>query len=581
METKWLIKENGHKDEIEKISKELNVDRIIAKLLVQRDIKTYEQAEAYFRPNLSMLHDPFEMKDMDKAVERLASAMNANENILIYGDYDVDGTSAVSMMYSFLKTKNENISFYIPDRYEEGYGLSIKGIDYAFENNCKLIITLDCGIKAIEKVEYANTLDIDIIVCDHHNPDTIIPDAVAVLDPKREDCNYPYKDLSGCGVGFKLLQAYTLREQYELMEESQIAKELYPFLDLVAISIASDIVPITNENRILSFYGLKQINTNPRPGIMAINQLTGIDRKEIEINDIVFKIGPRVNAAGRIESGQKSVDLLTSENPETAEAIASEVEEYNTTRKDLDQKITEEALSMINSDEELQNKKSNVLFNPEWHKGVVGIVASRVIEKYYKPTIILTLSNGLVTGSARSVAGFDIYKAIETCSDLLENFGGHTYAAGISLTEENLPLFIDKFESTVAESIQPESLVQQIEIDSFLKLSSITPKFFRILKQFRPFGPQNMKPVFVTKNVIDSGRGKMVGKDNDHLRLELKENIASRRPYQAIAFKQARHYEDIKYRKPFDICYSIEENEYKGTKSLQLKVRDIKPVSDF
>lgn len=577
----WNVKERGNKQDVERIVEDLNVDWVIANLLVQRGITTYDEAEKFFRPKLSELNDPFLMKDMQAAVERLQSAIANNEKILVFGDYDVDGTTAVAMVYSFLIGKTTDVIYYIPDRYTEGYGLSMKGIDYAFEQGCKLIIALDCGIKAVEKIEYANTLDVDIIICDHHNPGQVLPEAVAILDPKREDCDYPYKELSGCGVGFKLLQAYTIAEKYELIPESHVAKELLPYLDLVAVSIASDIVPITQENRIMAFYGLKQINEAPRTGLKAIIEIAGIDRKEVEINDIVFKIGPRINAAGRIESGQRSVDLLTSSDYETALSIAAEVNEMNSTRQDFDQKITEEAVNYLHNNPELHHKKTTVVFNKDWHKGVVGIVASRLIEHYYRPTIVLTESNGIATGSARSVPGYDIYKAIEACSDILESFGGHSFAAGLSMKLENVKLFQDKFEQYVSETIKPEMLVQQIDIDAYLKLNDISPRFYRVLKQFSPFGPNNMKPVFATRNVIDSGRGKPVGKEGDHLRLDVKEHIAAHKSFPAIAFKQARHFDAIKYKKPFDICYSVEENEFMGNVSLQIKIRDIKPIEEY
>ncbi len=570
MEKQWIIKKKGKAKDIKQLSETLNVDNVIANLLVQRGIKSYDEAKAYFRPQLSSLHDPFLMKDMKLAIERIEAAIQNNENILIYGDYDVDGTTSVAMVYSFLWKRYQNLDYYIPDRFSEGYGISYKGIDFAHENNYSLIIALDCGIKAVDKIDYAKDKNIDFIICDHHKPGKKIPKAAAVLDPKQSKCKYPFKELSGCGVGFKLLHAYS--------QNNDIAfEELATYLDLVAVSIASDIVPIVGENRVLAYHGLKQLNTNPRTGLRAIIKIAGIEDKEIVINDLVFKIGPRINAAGRIESGIKAVDLLSTDDEKIALEIGEKINSYNINRKDIDESITQEALKIISEDEALKNKKTTVLYNPGWHKGVIGIVASRLIRNYYRPTIILTESNGFATGSARSVSEFDVYKAISECSDLLENFGGHTYAAGVTLKIENIPAFQEKFEKVVSKTIKPDQLIPKINVDAKINLKDINPKFCRILKQFQPFGPENMKHVFVTEQVADYGYGRIVGRTNEHLKLDLiekkdKSNIY----YSAIAFQQAQHFDSIKDKLPFDVCYSIEENVFNGKTSLQLKIKDIK-----
>lgn len=569
MERHWIIKKKAKAKDIKHLSEALNVDNVIANLLVQRGIKSYDEAKEYFRPQLSSLHDPFLMKDMKLAIERIEAAIQNNENILIYGDYDVDGTTSVAMVYSFLRKIYKNLDYYIPDRFSEGYGISYKGIDFASENNYSLIIALDCGIKAVDKIDYANDKNIDFIICDHHKPGEKIPKAVAVLDPKQSKCNYPFKELSGCGVGFKLLHAYSQNNDIPF-------EELATYLDLVAVSIASDIVPIVGENRVLAYYGLKQLNTNPRTGLRAIIKIAGIEDKEIVINDLVFKIGPRINAAGRIESGIKAVDLLSTDDEKIALEIGEKINSYNINRKDIDESITQEALKIISEDEALKNKKTTVLYNPGWHKGVIGIVASRLIRNYYRPTIILTESNGLATGSARSVSEFDVYKAISECSDLLENFGGHTYAAGVTLKIENIPAFQEKFEKVVSKTIKPDQLIPKINVDAKINLKDINPKFCRILKQFQPFGPENMKHVFVTENVADYGYGRIVGRTNEHLKLDLMEKDKSNVYYSAIAFQQAQHFDSIKDKLPFDVCYSIEENVFNGKTSLQLKVKDIK-----
>lgn len=550
------------------LSKQLNINPVLAQLLAQRGIRSFDEAKDFFRPDLDKLHDPFLMNDMRHAVDRLNYALGNKERILVYGDYDVDGTSSVALIYSFLKNYTSSLDYYIPDRYNEGYGISYKGIDYAAETGASLVIALDCGIKAIDKIEYAKEKGIDFIICDHHTPDEILPDAIAVLDPKRPDSNYPFKHLSGCGVGFKLLQAFAINNHINM-------KEVFRYLDLVVVSIASDIVPIIGENRILAYWGLRKLNKNPIIGLKTIIDISGLDRKDITISDIVFKIGPRINASGRIYSGKEAVQLLVATDLEEARAKCLELNEYNQERKDLDKGITEEALSQIDNSEDLQSKKATVLYNPEWHKGVIGIVASRLIEKYYRPTIILTKSNGKITGSARSVAGFNIYDAIEECKDLLENFGGHKFAAGLTMNEENLDAFLERFETFVADKIRPVQTIPQIDIDAELKFTDVTPKFFRVLSQFAPFGPENMKPVFITRDVKDNGGTRLVGKEEEHLKLDLlspEEGIK----LNAIAFSMADFNDHIKKSRPIDICYTIEENMFNGNRYIQLMIKDIK-----
>ena len=568
----WNIKKPGDPNDVKHLSAELSVDMAIANLLVQRNIQTFEDAKAFFRPRMADLHDPFLMKDMDKAVVRLRQAIERQEKVLIYGDYDVDGTTSVAMMYLFLKDKIANLDFYIPDRYSEGYGISPKSIEYAANNSYSLVIVLDCGIKAFEKIAYANTRHVDYIICDHHNPSDKIPDACAVLDPKRPDCNYPYKELSGCGVGFKLLQAYSLKY------EEPIPK-LYDLLDLVVVSIASDIVPVTGENRVLAFYGLKKLNSDPSVGLKTLINHSGISGSEITINDIVFKIGPRLNAAGRIEHGKKSVSLLIADDEVLANEMGLEINSFNEIRKSLDRDITQEALDMIINNEELNNRKTTVLYNRDWHKGVVGIVASRLTDWFYRPTVILTESNGMATGSARSVKDFDLYEAIDYCSDLLESYGGHMYAAGLTLKLENVKKFTDRFEDFVSKSITKKQTVQSIEADARLQLSDITPKLMRILKQFEPFGPHNMNPVFISENVLDIGRSRLVGQNSDHIKLELVEPNSSSMKYSGIAFSLADKFPLVESGLPFDICYSLIENEFHGKTSIQLLVRDIRKGS--
>ena len=566
----WKLREGADAENVRRLSSELGVDPVLAELLVQRGVHTFEQARAFFRPSLDDLHDPFLMTDMDKAVERVHQAVVAGEKILVYGDYDVDGTTAVSLVYTFLHRQTRHIDFYIPERYDEGYGVSYKGIDWAAENGFRLIITLDCGIKANEKVEYARSKGIDVIICDHHLPENELPKAVAVLDPKREDCNYPFDDLSGCGVGFKLVQAYSQR--YGIPFET-----LIPLMDLLVVSIASDLVTVVGENRILAHFGLKQLNSSPREGLLAMIQLSGLEPGHLTIDDIVFKIGPRINAAGRMESGRMAVDLLTARNVADAVRIGNAINEHNNERKNIDRRITQEAIEMVESGQCLSSGKATIVYNPQWHKGVVGIVASRLVEAYYKPTIVFTMSQGgLVTGSARSVHGFDLYDAIESCADLLENFGGHLYAAGLTLKEENLPAFCERIEKHISGTIIPEMQTPVVDIDTMLNFSQITPKFLRILKQFQPFGPGNSSPVFRTDNVYDNGMGRKVGAEGGHLKLEL---IQESHPYHhisAIAFNMADYFNHIKAGNPIDVCYSIVENYYRGTSSTQLRVKDLR-----
>jgi single-stranded-DNA-specific exonuclease len=551
-----------------KLANELSISPILAQLLVQRDIFTFEDARSFFRPDLSDLHDPFLMADMQNAVDRLTIAMRKNEKILVYGDYDVDGTTSVSLVYKFLKQFYSNIDFYIPDRYTEGYGISVQGIDFAAANEFKLIIALDCGIKAIEKVKYASEKGVDFIICDHHTPDATLPPAVAVLDPKRDDCNYPYKHLSGCGVGFKLMQAFAITNNIDFVE-------LTPLLDLLALSIASDIVPITGENRILAFFGLKQINSNPSVGLKGILDVCGLGDREITISDIVFKIGPRINASGRMKQASEVVELLVSGDHTFAKEKSDTINDYNNDRKDLDKYITDEAIALIGSDDRYKARKSIVVHKADWHKGVIGIVASRLTEEFYKPTIVLANSNGLASGSARSVPGFDIYKAIDSCRDLLETFGGHMYAAGLSMKEENILLFTERFEKYVSENILEEQTYPQIDIDAVLQFNDITPKFFRVLKQFAPFGPGNMKPIFASIKVLDFGTSRLVGKEQEHLKLELIDT-SSENVMNGIAFRMHEYNAHLKALNPLDICYTLEENNFNGNTTIQLMIRDIK-----
>ncbi len=550
------------------LAKEIGISPILCKLLLERGIKTAAAAKRFFRPQLNELHDPFLMKDMDVAVERLNKAMGRKERILVYGDYDVDGTTAVTLVYKFLQQFYSNIDYYIPDRYNEGYGVSEKGIDYAYETGVKLIIVLDCGIKAIEEIVYAKEKDIDFIICDHHVPDEALPDAVAILNPKRADSTYPYEHLSGCGVGFKLMQAFAINNGIDF-------HQLTPLLDLVAVSIASDIVPIMGENRVLAYHGLKQLNSNPSVGLKAIIDICGLSEKDINMSDIVFKIGPRINASGRIQNGKEAVELLTEKDFSTALEKASQINQYNETRKDLDKSMTEEANRIVDKLDGLANRRSIVIYNADWHKGVIGIVASRLTEIYYRPAVVLTRTDQLATGSARSVSGFDVYKAIEHCRDLLENFGGHTYAAGLSMKVENVEKFTQRFEQYVSDHILPEQTSATIDIDAQLDFRDITPKFFSDLKKFNPFGPDNHKPVFCTFNVYDYGTSKVVGRDQEHIKLELVDN-KSNNVMNGIAFGQSSQARFIKTKQSFNICYTIEENTHKRGET-QLQIEDIKP----
>ncbi len=568
IEKKWIVKEQGNPAAVRALSAELGIDQVLANLLVQRNITTAERAREFFKPDLSKLHDPFLMKDMDKAVERLEKAISNEEKVLIYGDYDVDGTTAVALMYTFIRNFNPNVEYYIPDRYDEGYGISYKGIDWGHENGYSLIIALDCGIKAVEKIAYAKSLGMDMIICDHHLPDEELPPAVAILDPKRPDCSYPFDDLSGCGVGFKLIQAYAMRKSIPFAWVES-------FLDLVAVSIAADLVSMTGENRILAYYGLERLNQSPRKGLQSIIRLSGLENHKISVDDIVFKIGPRINAAGRMESGRTAVHLLVSRNDEEAQSIGKIIDLHNKERKSVDKQITKAAIESVMNDSSFRERKSTVVFDPKWNKGVVAIVASRLVEAFYRPTIVLTESNGLITGSARSIAGFDLYEAIKECSEYLENYGGHMYAAGLTLKKENLIPFEDKFEKVVAEKITEDILTPVVQIDTYLDFKQITPKFFRILKQFQPFGPGNQSPVFITENVYDNGNGRLVGSGNGHMKLELIQEDEPYRYISAIAFNRAEHFEHLHAGNPVDICYSIAENYYRGIANIQLRVKDI------
>lgn len=573
-EREWRLREPADPDNVAQLAAELGVDPVLATLLINRGVKTFEEARSFFRPSLSALHDPFLMKDMDKAVARLEKAISSSEKILVYGDYDVDGTTAVALVYSFIHKLNPLADFYIPDRYDEGYGVSRKGIDWAAENGFSLIITLDCGIKAIDKVEYAAGKGIDIIICDHHLPEDEIPAAAAVLDPKREDCNYPFDDLSGCGVGFKLVQAYSQIHGIDF-------ENLLPLLDLLVVSIASDLVTVVGENRVLAHFGLKRLNEQPRVGLQAMINLANLEPGHITIDDIVFKIGPRINAAGRMESGRLAVELLTAEDAHTAMSIGGKINDNNNERKSIDREITREALEMVQNGTCCSSQNAVIVYGKDWNKGVVGIVASRLVEAFYKPTFVLTRSNGFVTGSARSVRGFDLYDAISSCADLLENFGGHIYAAGLTMKEENLPEFTARIDKYVSSHITTEMATPVVEVDSEINFAQITPKFFRILKQFQPFGPGNSSPVFLTKNVYDDGNGRKVGPGGQHLKLEL---IQESQPYHqvsAIAFNMASYFEHIRNGNPVDVCYSIVENYYRGNSTLQLRIKDMREREDI
>jgi len=550
------------------LAKETGISPILCKLLLERGITSAAEAKRFFRPQLNELHDPFLMKDMSIAVERLNQAMGRKERIMVYGDYDVDGTTAVALVYKFLQQFYSNIDYYIPDRYNEGYGVSVKGVDYACETGVKLIIVLDCGIKAVEEIAYAKEKGIDFIICDHHVPDDILPPAVAILNAKRADNTYPYDHLSGCGVGFKFMQAFALNNGIEF-------HQLTPLLDLVAVSVASDIVPIMGENRVLTHHGLKQLNSNPSVGLKAIIDVCGLSEKEITVGDIVFKIGPRINASGRIQNGKEAVELLIEKDFSAALEKANQINQYNETRKDLDKTMTEEANQIVDHLEGLADRRSIVIYNEAWHKGVIGIVASRLTEIYYRPAVVLTRTDNLATGSARSVSGFDVYKAIEYCRDLLENFGGHTYAAGLSMKVEE---FTRRFETYVTEHILPEQTSAVIDIDAEIDFRDITPKFHADLKKFNPFGPDNHKPIFCTHNVYDYGTSKVVGRDQEHIKLELVDN-KSNNVMNGIAFGQSSQARYIKTKRSFDICYTIEENTHKRGE-VQLQIEDIKPSEE-
>ena len=565
MEKKWNIHQVSNTKTVNDLQDVLAVDQIIAKLLTLRGITNFVEAKTFFRPSVDMLHNPFDMKGMQQAIERIISAISNKEKVLIFGDYDVDGTTSVALVYSFFRKYIPEIRYYIPDRYIEGYGISFKSIDYAADNNYSLIIALDCGIKANDKIDYANSKNVDFIICDHHLPGDDIPNAVAVLDPKQKDCPYPYKELAGCGIGFKLAQAFCIQHGIDEQEALQ-------YLDLVVTSIAADIVPITGENRVLAYFGLKQLNDNPRPGLKALLALNKQD-KGLDINTLVFTIAPRINAAGRIEHGSKAVELLISDTDEATE-FSKKINETNNQRRDIDISITDEAFETLELNPITPFKKSTVLFNPSWHKGVVGIVASRMIEKYYKPTIILTESNGLATGSARSVKDFDVYTAIENCSHLLEQFGGHKFAAGLTLKTENVKAFTEAFENEVSRTIKPEMLLPVVEIDLEIALDDINEKLIRILNQFAPHGPHNMTPVFCSRGVLDTGFAKVVG--TNHLKLELYQANSKLTKIEAIAFGKGDFLNFFKRNIPVDIVYKIKENEFRGNVSIQLIIEEIK-----
>lgn len=541
----------------------------VSELLVQRGISSVKEAEKFFHPSLKDLHDPFLMPGMDKAVARLNKAMGAKERIMVYGDYDVDGTTAVALVYKYLQNFYSNIEYYIPTRYDEGYGISLRSIDYAASQDVRLIIILDCGIKAIEEIRYAKSLGIDFIICDHHVPDDELPDAVAILNPKLEGSTYPCPHLSGCGVGFKLMQAFA--------KSNGIGDaELDALLDLVAVSIAADIVPMVDENRIMAYHGLRRLNNNPNMGLRAIIRICGLTGKKITISDVIFKIGPRINASGRMQSGREAVELLVARDAADAYEKAKAIDQYNKDRKELDKRITEEANAILEANGEmLDDKKSIVIYNKDWHKGIIGIVASRLTELYYKPSVVLTLANGLATGSSRSVQGFDIYKAVDSARDLLENFGGHAYAVGLSLKEENIPEFTRRFEEYVAANITDKQLTPLLEIDAFLTFSQITPEFVNMLRHFNPFGPGNNKPVFCARSVMDFGTSKLVGKNLEHIKLELVDDTSGK-VFNGIAFNMSQYFEHIHARKPFDICFTIEDNKHRSsTPDIQLLIKEI------
>ena len=559
METLWNI-QNLDTKQVKQLAEELGVNEIVAHLLVLRGITNYEDAKKFFRPQISHLHNPFLMKGMQDAVDRIELALKKGEKILIYGDYDVDGTTSVSMMFCFLSRFTDKIGYYIPDRYDEGYGISFKGIDFAQTEEYSLIIALDCGIRAVKQIEYASVKEIDFIICDHHTPGVNLPRAISILNPKQEDCNYPFKELSGCGVGFKLIQAISEQRDIDF-------NEIGEYLDLLAVSIGADIVEMRDENRVLAFFGMKIINQSPRSGLKALIEKSG-KTGVLSISDVVFGIAPRINAAGRIDHGKRAVQILVESNLDKARELSEGIENHNIERKELDQNITKEALEMID-----ENKKSTVVYSKSWHKGVVGIVASRLIEKHYKPTIVLSEKDGELTGSARSVKGFNLYDALLKCEHLLEKFGGHKYAAGLTVKKQNLDSFIKEFEKVVAATITKDQLVAEIEVDMQIELDEVNDKLYRIIKQFAPFGPMNRTPNFITKLVTDSGKGRKVGEDKTHLRLTLNN---SNKDLVSIGFGMGEDFDKITENKPFDICYSIDENTWKGQTSLQLRLKGIK-----
>lgn len=564
MQKRWAVREMPDNDSVKKLAAELNIDPVLSALLLHRGITTFDEARYFFRPDIRHLHDPFLMAGMEKAIARIEQAIIANEKVMIYGDYDVDGTTAVSVVYSFFKSYIRNIEYYIPNRYTEGYGISTQGIDYAAANGVTLIVALDCGIKSVDKVAYANELGIDFIICDHHLPGEQLPDAVAILDPKQLHCEYPYKELSGCGIGFKLIQAFAEKNNIPFEQVSR-------YLDLVAISVACDIVHITGENRVLAHYGLQKINSNPCTGVKALMDVAG-KKERLTISDIVFFLGPRINAAGRIDDAKHAVELLIASNFEAAQEKGLLINTQNLERKGHDLSITDEALSIIKSDEILVNRKSTVVFNEKWHKGVIGIVASRLTEKYYRPTVVLTHSNGHIAGSARSVLGFDLYEALSGCSDLLIQYGGHKYAAGLTMHPENVDAFMDRFEEVVSQTITPDQLIQEIRIDAEIKLDQIDSKFFRILSQYGPFGPENMTPVFLSRNVKLCGQPAIVGVD--HLKMNVMQGGSA--AFDCIAFSQAAWLPQLKNNISFDICYCIEEHVWRDKRSIQLNIKGIR-----
>lgn len=570
MNYKWnyVPASNEQQEESRELANELGISPILGKFLLDRNIRSVSEAKRFFRPQLSDLHDPFLYTDMDVAVDRLNQALGHKERILVYGDYDVDGCTAVALVYKFIQQYYSNIDYYIPDRYEEGYGVSYKGVDYAYETGVKLIIVLDCGIKAIDEITYAKEKGIDFIICDHHVPDETLPPAVAILNAKRKDSTYPYPHLSGCGVGFKFMQAFAKSNDIHF-------SQLIPLLDLCAVSIASDIVPIMGENRILAYHGIRQLNTNPSIGLKAIIDICGLTGREITINDIIFKIGPRINASGRMQNAKETVSLLIERNYKSAYHNADMINHYNEQRKDLDKSMTEEANKIVENLKENNDHKAIVIYNEEWHKGVIGIVASRLTEIYFQPAVVLTCSENMVTGSARSVAGFDIYSAIASCRDILENFGGHTYAAGLTLKIEHIPEFKRRFEEYVQKNILHEQTLPNIDIDAVIGFQDITHKFFMDMKRFQPFGPDNKKPVFCSEHVYDYGTSKVVGREQEHIKLELVDNKSSK-IMNGIAFGQSSQARYIKTKQSFDIVYTLEDNTHKRGE-IQLQIEDIRP----